>query len=398
MSSLKVPWSGRAHKYSQEEIDVVVEIMRNGDPLTQGKYQALFEKKASEKMGVKHAFVLSSGTAALEMAATLSGVGPGDEIILPAHTFCATAIPFARTGAKLVWADLDPETFLVTARQIEPLVTARTKLVIVVHLYGMAAQMDPISEVIKEHNLILVEDAAQAIGARYKEKAVGSFGDYGCFSFHSHKNISTLGEGGMIVVKDGEKAALVPGLRHNGIVPFSRETKTGQGYWQPAMTNVDFDLEGVWPFNFCLGEAQCALGIKLLQRLDQLNEERKKRAARIIKALSDFPEIRFQKKHSDCESVYHLLPAKYDGRKYGKNRDDLIALLYERYSIKTVVQYYPLYRYPLFRKAGFGDADCPAVDDFFDNMLSFPFHHWLSQEQEDYMVESIKKALTALRG
>jgi len=390
----RIPWSGRGQAYTSDEISVVVKAMRDADPLTQGKYQTAFEKNFKEFSEANSAFAVSSCTAALDLAATLCNLGPNDEVIIPAHTFAATAIPFARTGAKIIWADIDGDTRVVTGNTIAPLISTRTKVIVVVHLYGLVCEMDPIMTLAEEHNLMVVEDAAQSLGAAYKGRQAGSIGDFGCFSFHSHKNISTLGEGGMLTVRDQRLARLVPGLRHNGSRSYEGERPK---YWVPAMSNVDFDIPGLWPFNFCLGEIQSALGSKLIERLPAINEERATRAAKFIHAMKDFSELIFQKVPEGCEHSWHLLAARYDGSNTGKTRDDLIWLLNNKFGVKTVVQYYPLYRYPLFNDAGFGQANCPETDLFFDNMISFPFQHWMPDEDFSLMIELVSQALKALR-
>lgn len=395
-TSYKVPWSGRGHLYTEEEIKLVAEMMQVADPLTQGQHQKNFEQKFSKMHGMRPSFALSSATAALELSAVLCGLTKEDEVIIPGHTFAATAIPFGRTGAKIVWADLDPKTFVVTAETLSKCITPRTKAIVVVHLYGLVAEMDSIMALAKKHNLLVVEDAAQVLGAKYKGEAAGAIGDFGCFSFHSHKNLTTLGEGGMITVKNPELAKQVVGLRHNGIAFFPEDRKD---YWLPASTNVDFATENVWPYNFCLGEIQCALGAKLLDRVDEVNAFRRKRADKITAALKNFPELRFQEVGTDPEQTSrHLLPAVYESPNKNKNRDDLIRMLANEFKVKCVIQYNPLYRYPLFQKAGFGKADCPNTDYFFDNMISFPFQEFLSEPQVDYLIESIQRALTILRG
>jgi len=390
----KVDWSGRAFNYSQDEIDVVVEVMRHGDPLTQGKYLAEFEQKFSSYNETPYSFAVSNCTNALDLCAVLCGLSPGDEVIIPAHTFCATAIPFARQGATIKWADIDPDTRVVSIESIRSLISKKTKAIVVVHLYGLMADMEAIMQEAEKFDCLVVEDCAQALGAEYKEKKAGAWGDFGAFSFHAQKNMTTLGEGGMVTVKSDKHARLVPGLRHNGIRGFEEGRKD---YWIPAMANVDIDLEEVWPFNFCLGEAQCALGSKVLDRIDAMNEVRIRRATKFREALRDFPELTFQKVSSDHKHCYHLLSAKYDGKTFSKNRDNLIRMLMGDHQIKTVVQYSPLYRYPLFKKMGLGNADCPNTDEFFDNMLSFPFHIWMTENEFDYLIESAIKALQRLR-
>lgn len=389
----KINFSGRGIRYTDGEIQAVVQAMRDADPLTQGRYQEEFEARFSDYLGVKAAFAVTSCTAALELAATLTGIGPGDEVIIPAHTFCSSAIPFARRGANLVWADIDLETRLITAATIRPLLTKKTKIIVVVHLYGLVADMDAILDLAGEYGIKVVEDVAHAVGGAYKGRKAGTLGDYGCFSFHSHKNISTLGEGGMIVVKDPGDMALVPSLRHNGHCDFTQDRDY---YWQPAMGNLDFAVDGVWPFNFCLGEVQCALGSKLLERLDEINSDRRSRAEYLKAKLTPLDIFAFQKEPDGCEHIHHLFAARFLGEKYGIKRDEFMAELAFTHGIKVVVQYCPLYRYPLFKRSGFGNANTPNSDTFFDNMISFPFMPWMSREELDSMVEAVEKTFKSL--
>jgi dTDP-4-amino-4,6-dideoxygalactose transaminase len=390
-----LPWSGRGINYTERDIAAVVAVMREADPLTQGIYLEQFQNIFSDYHDDGgYAFAVSSCAAALELAADLIKVEQGDEIIIPAHTYVASAIPFARRGAKIIWADIDPDFRVVTAETLERCVTSRTKAIVVVHLYGMNAPMDEIMDLAAKRDFIVIEDCAQSLGASYKEKKSGTHGHIACYSFHAQKNITTLGEGGMITFKSSEYANLLPGLRHNGHHPFpvSREC-----YWIPAMVNVDFDIEGVWPHNFSLGEAQCALGISLMSRLDEVNERRRRNARWLIDNLSDYTELEFQKIPNGSTHSYHLLSARYNGVETGKNRNDLIKLLAFQFKVQAVVQYYPLYRYPLFVKAGLTEARCPHTDLFFDNMVSFPFYEWYSEKQLEYLLSSIKGAVEMLR-
>jgi len=390
----KINLSARGHDYIEEDIKAVIEAMKTADPLTQGRYQTGFEEKFGEFNGSQHCFAVSNGTAALELAALLCRLTPDDEVIIPGHTFCATAIPFARTGANIVWADIDPDTRVVSAQTIKPLITERTKVIVAVHLYGLMASMPEIMQLARDHGLTVVEDCAQSPGSSIDGIKAGNFGDFGCFSFHTHKNMTTLGEGGMLVVKDEKDAAYVPGLRHNGLRGFDFER---QRYWVPAMGNVDFDIDNLWPYNFCIGEVQCAVGIRLLDRLEEMNRERNKRAAQIIDELAAYPELSFQKVPAGYFHCYHLLSARYDGEQFGTSNHDFIDLMAFTHGVKVIVQYYPLYRYPMFQKAGLGEAHCPHTDHFYDNMVSLPFHHWMSDEEVDYMIACTKKTLDQLR-
>jgi perosamine synthetase len=388
-----LPWSGRGIDYTEEEIETVTNAMRNAEPLTQGSYLLEFERIFSVYHDNFPTFATSSGAGALELVADLIDIKPGDEVIIPAHTYVATAIPFARRGAKIIWADIDLDTRVVTAKILAPKITSKTKAIIPVHLYGLCAEMEDIMDLIRGKNIYVIEDCAQALGASYKEKKCGTFGHIAIYSFHAQKNITTLGEGGAIITRVDKFAELIPGLRHNGHRAYSNR----EYYWRPAMVDVDFDMENVWPHNFSIGEIQCAVGIKLLERLDEINKRRFQKAQYVINSLNDFPELKFQKIPKYSSHVYSNLCAMYESGNESVDRNDLIKLLSEEFKIQPVVQNNPLYRYPLMIKAGFGSADCPNTDKFFDNMLSLPFYEWFTDEQLDYLIASTKKTVEILR-
>ena len=391
--NFKIPFSGRAHKYTQEEKDIILDAIENAVPLTQGKYQNEFQEKFSNYIGSKYCFTVNNATAALEMSAQLCQFKYGDEFICPSHTFTASAYPFIKKGAKPVWADIQIDTRVVNLDTIKKCITSNTKAVIVVHLYGfMIPDIKEIAEFCKENNLLLVEDVAQAMGTEIEGKKAGTFGDFGIFSFHSHKNMTTLGEGGMLVVNDKKYADIIPMLRHNGHCTWKIEQPN---YWTPAMGNVDLPTlndEHIMPNNYCLGEVECALGIKLLDRLDEINEQKRVRAMRFINELS-FSNILSFHKVDTIEHNYHLLVAYANNNK----RDEFMKKMSEEKFIQCVVQYYPLNRYDLYKKLGFGEANCPNAGDFFDNMVSFPFHHMMSDEDFEYMLKSTKEVLEELK-
>lgn len=389
---IKIGWSGRSHKYTEKEISILSNIIRNVDPLTGGKYLKLFENSLRNFLGKKNVFVTSSAASAIELIAMLCQIKKGDEVIIPGHTYCATAIPFARNGAKIIWSDIELKTRVVSLEDILGKITKKTKVIVIVHLYGYAFDVVELKKRVKKKNkkIIIVEDCAQAFGAKIKKSNVGTIGDFSCYSFHAQKNLTTLGEGGAIYVKKNNLAKKVMGLRHNGHCDYKKR----KYYWKPAMGNLDMDLKNKWPFKFTLSEIQCAAGYLLLKRIKKLNNDRIKRAKKVINNLKKFQEIEFLNSFKDNRHVYHLLSARIISKKF--NRDDLINLLYNKYKIKCAVQYYPLYRYPLFIKKGFGKAKCPNTDIFFKNMISFPFHHWMTEKNLDYMILSIKKSLEIL--
>lgn len=394
VSGFRVSFPARMRPYTEEEINAVVEVMRNAESQTQAEYLHKFEADFKAYTGANHAFAVDNCTNALRLAAVLCGLGPGDEVIIPAYTYCATASPFAETGAKIVWADIDRDTWVIDPNDVEKKITPRTKAVVPVHLLGMPADMLSIMDIAQKHGLRVVEDCAQAPGASITGKQVGSFGDFGCFSFHSAKNMTTLGEGGMLTVRSDEEATLVPGLRNNGITPFTSERER---YWLPAMTNVDADIIGVWPKNYSIGEAQCALGSVQLKTLDQINDTLIAQAMKLRSALADVPELSFARIPEGYRHVFHQFVMHFDGSKPGKNRDDLMDFLVNEARIRAIVQYHPLYRYPLFQKLGAGEHDCPVLEDWWDNSFSFPWWCGMPDDTLAYLASSVKEGIASLR-
>jgi perosamine synthetase len=357
-------------RLNRAEEEVLVRVLREANTLATGPEGAAFEKEFTQMIGCADSVALSSCSSALEVAAILSKLKAGDEVIMPAHTFVASTVPFARHGVTIRWADIEPETWVISPESVARLITARTKLILVVHLYGLVVDMDPILDLVKGRGIMVVEDCAQAPGGHYKGRRAGSLGDFGCFSFHTHKNISTLGEGGMLTVRNPQHAVAARRIRWMGNWPFEMEREF---YWQPAMGDIVEPVPGQWPHNFCMGEPNCAVGRLLIKRLDAINSRRRVQAKRMISALADYPELTFQEMPAGREHSYHLLPAKYEGSPSGKNRNDLIQLVWQKYNLKLIVQYWPLNRAELFRKFGFEQADIPVSDDFFAKMISFPW-------------------------
>lgn len=391
----KINFSGRSIRYTEEEIALVADAMRNADTLTQGSYLADFERRFAEYQKVPNGscFAVMNGCAALEMSAQLCNFQPGDEVIIPSHTFTASAYPYLKHGGKIVWADIDLTSRVLTVDSIARVLSPKTKAVVVVHLYGYVADMPAIRAFCKEHGLICIEDAAQAIGSEVDGIKAGTFGDMGIFSFHSHKNLTTLGEGGMLYVADPELAKLVPLLRHNGHCPYPGER---HDYWKPAMGNVDLPMLGdrpLMPSNYSLGEIECALGAKLLERIDSINAEKRARAIKFIDSLRDFPQLVFHRVPNKRHN-YHLLAARMNASV--EKRDQFIRKMHDEKGIKCVVQYIPLNRYDFYRKLGYGEANCPNADDFFDHMISFPFQHTLTDGELEYMIDSTRSVMQEL--
>lgn len=389
----KIDWSGRSHDFTKLEQKYLLNVIKNSDILTQGPELQKFESELQRYIKKKNIYAVSSAAAALELISILLDLKKNDEVIIPAHTYCASAIPFARNGAKIVWADIDLNTRTIDISDVKKKINKRTKAIVIVHLYGFAVDVKSFIKLKKNKNIKIIEDCAQAFGAQINGQKVGSIGDFSAFSFHAQKNITTLGEGGAVYCRDNNLAKKIKGLRHNGHSNFKKKRKK---YWKPAMGNLSLDIKNQWPYKFTLSEIQSAAGHLLLKRLDKLNKKRIFRAKKIINSLSIYKEINFLASFKNKRHVYHLLTAYIDNSK-GVTRDKLIERLFNKYGIKCIVQYYPLYRYDLFKKMGLGKFKCPNTDKFYDNMVSFPFHIWMSDKKFKYMINSIKKTINYLR-
>jgi len=381
------------HPYTAEEIEAVVNVMKSGQGQTQGVWLKQFEADLKEFTGANHAFAVNNGTSAIKLAAKLC-VEPGDEVIIPAYTFCASATPFGDIGAKIVWADNHPETWTIDPDDVERKITSKTKAIVPVHLLGNPCDMKRIMQIAEKHGVKVIEDCAQALDCRIDGQHVGTFGDFGCFSFNSAKTMTTLGEGGALIVKSDEDAKKVPGLRCWGSSPYNYERER---YWVPAMSNVDMDLPGVWPENFCIGEPQCALGSVQLRSVTANNNILIEQDRKIQALLKDTPEISFPTVIEGGRYVVHQYIMHFDGSAFGKTRDDLLDLMTREYLIRCIVQYHPLYRYPLFQKLGMGYFDCPFTEKWWDNSFSFPWWCGISDEEIAYMTDSMKSAIATLK-
>jgi dTDP-4-amino-4,6-dideoxygalactose transaminase len=276
---------------TEEAINAVNEVLRSGN-LVQGKYVAEFEENLKNYLGVNEAVVVTSGTAALHLSLIALDIQKGDEVIVPAFTFPATANVVELVGAKPVFVDINLDDFCIDVNKIEEAITSKTTAIIPVHEFGQSAQMDKILEICNKYNLKLIEDAACALGTEYKNKKVGTFGDFGCFSFHPRKAITT-GEGGVIITNNKELAGKVRALRNHGI-----ELINGK---------VEFKYAG---FNYRMTDFQAVLGIYQLKDFEKEITERINQAELYNKLLSEINWIKTPVTFSERKmtyQTYHIL-------------------------------------------------------------------------------------------
>jgi perosamine synthetase len=332
----------------EEALAEVAAVLESG-MLTMGERVVELEELLARACEVEHAVAVSSGTAAIHLAVLALGIGPGDEVVVPAYTFPATANVVALAGAKPVLVDVDPETFNLDVGKVE--ITPRTRAIMPVHLFGRPARLEELPD------LPLIEDAAGALGARRRGRACGGLGVAGCLSFHPRK-IVTTGEGGAVTTNDGDLAERVRSLRHHG--------------WSPSDRYDDMPAGA---YNYRLSDVLCAVGIPQLRRLEELLAARERIAAGYAERLGELPVV---------------LPSADEGDRHGwqayvvqlDRRDEAMAALRAR-GIQCQIGTYALHRLGAYREQG----SFPGADACFDRALALPLHTQLTDSELDRVAE-----------
>lgn len=393
---VKIAQSYFGSSYGLEEAEAVLRVMQQ-EWLTNGPNVADFEKEFAAYIGTPYAFALSNCTQALHLANQVFDIGAGDEVITTPITFVATAQPIVEKGATAVFADVDPRTRNLTAATIFEKITPRTRAIYLVHEAGLPCEMGPVMELARAHNLLVLEDAARAPGATYRGQKVGSFGDAGVFSFHSSKNMTTLGEGGMLTTSRDDVAAEVPMLRYMGVrYAYEDPDRAERDYWLPFIFDV-LDLHGQVGHNYRMNEAQAAVGRVQLKKLDDLNAKRREMARYLSAGLAEIPGITPPYEPPETTHVYYTYSFEVDPAEAGGGRDELMRLLaYER-GVQVATINLPIYLHRLFRDRGYGEGLCPQAERAFAGCVNLPFHPRLGRDQLDYLIDSVRWAVDRLR-
>jgi len=348
----------------KSEIDAAIKRVVESGRFILGEEVEAFEKEFAAFCGAKYAVGVDSGTAALHLSLILCGIGPGDEVITTPHTFTSTAEVVALLGARPVFVDIDPTTYNIDPNLIERAITPRTKAIIPVHLYGRPAEMDPILEIAEKHNLVVIEDAAQAHGAEYKGKRAGSLGKLACFSFYPAKNLGAYGDAGAIVTDDPELAEKGRMLRNHG-----RRAK------------YEYQLLG---YAYRLDAIQAAILRAKLAHLEEWTEKRRRNAALYNELLAD-THLALPQEDEHIRAVYHLYVVRTP------YRDRLRDFLRER-GIETGIHYpIPLHLQPAFQYLGYKKGDFPHTERCSKEILSLPMYPELTRAQIEIVADAIKE-------
>lgn len=349
-----------------EEIEAVDAVLRSG-MLAQGESVRRFEEEFSKYLGVKNSIAVSNGTTALDLALKGLGLGPGDEVISPAFTFIASANCALYQGCRPVFADVDEKTFNIDPEDMVEKITSRTKAVVGVHLYGQPFDLKAIQQICQDHNLALVEDCAQAHGAEYNGKKVGSF-SHGCFSFYATKNMTT-GEGGMITTNDDSLAARLRLLRSHGDTGKYNHVLLGHNY---RMMNL-----------------QASLGLVQLKRLEDFTAKRISNADLLSKKIK-IKGLTTPYKANNVRHVYHQYVVRVEDD-FSASRERLMEYL-QANQIGSAVHYpKPVYEHPLYKELGYGDVSCPVSEELSRCVLSLPVHPSIGRNDIEYIAETINK-------
>ena len=371
----------------QAEIDEVVDTLRSGW-ITTGPKTKEFERRFAEYIGARHAIAVNSCTGGLHVALAAAGIGPGDEVIVPTITFCATANVVVHLGATPIIVDLEPDTLNIDTQRLEAAITPRTKAVIPVHLYGHPCDMDRISEIAKTHRLLVIEDAAHAVAAEWRGQRIGSFSPATVFSFYATKNLTTA-EGGMITTDDDEYAGKMRILTLHGISRDAWKRYSAEGSWYYEVT--------VPGFKYNLTDLQSALGLHQLARLEVMTQRRTELAARYRAGLCDLPEIELPTVRSDIRHAWHLYVIRLRLERLGINRAEFIERLKSE-GIGTSVHFIPLHRQPYYRdRFGFQPADFPVADAAYERLVSLPLYTRMTERDVDDVIETVHRVVQRYR-
>lgn len=349
------------------EKEYVLDCIESSWISSNGKYIGLFEKGFAEKIGVKHAVACCNGTVALHLALLALGVGPGDEVIVPTLTYVATANAVKYAGATPVLADSDPDTWNIDPKRVGPLITKRTKAIIPVPLYGHPCDMDPVMDIAERHGLYVIEDAAEALGAKYRGRPCGSIAHISTFSFYGNKTITT-GEGGMVVTNDDELAAKVRILKGQGMDPKRR-------YWFPVVG-----------YNYRMTNIEAAIGLAQLENAGKFFEKRRTVARWYSENLKGIPGIRTPVEKDYALHSYWMYSVLVE-EGYGKGRDEVMEFLYKN-GVETRPFFYPMHVMPVYRENSPGLRN---AEDIASRGINLPTFYDLREEEVKFIAGLLKE-------
>lgn len=360
----------------EDDVQAVVDVLRS-DYLTTGPKIAEFEKMVADYVGAKYAVAISNGTSALHAACFAAGIQAGDEVITTPLTFAASSNCVLYCGGTPVFADVDPKTYNIDPEDIRRKITDKTKAIIVVHLAGQPCDMDEIHKIAKEHDLLVIEDGAHALGSVYKGKKIGTLSDMTTFSFHPVKPITT-GEGGMIVTDNKEFYQKMMLFRSHGITRDENLMTRNDGPWFYQQLDLGY--------NYRITDIQCALGCSQMKKLDRFLARRKEIVAHYNEAFADCENIVTPYQLPETESGWHL----YIVQVKNCDRRKVFETLREQ-GIAVNVHYIPVYMHPYYQEHGYKDVHCKNAEEVYSHIISLPLYPALTSEQQKFVIGRVRE-------
>ncbi len=377
----KNPISYGKQYIDDDDVAAVAEVLKHGD-LTCGSKINEMENALCEVTGAKYAVAVSNGTAALHLAALAAGFGEGDEVIVSAITFAASANCILYCGAKPVFADIRPDTYNIDPNAIEKLITPRTRGIVAVDFTGQSIEHDAIRAICNRHKLLLIEDAAHAIGTKYQGRPVGSIADMTCFSFHPVKTV-TSGEGGAITTNDEQLYHRLIRLRTHGITRNREEmVHPSDAPWYNEQVELGF--------NYRLTDIQAALLISQIGKLPAFAARRKEIVSRYDRAFSEMPELVVQKEIPESDTTRHLYILRLNLKALTCDRRQFFDALHEE-NIYSQVHYLPVYWHSYYEKLGYAKGLCPNAEAYYQEVMSLPLYYSLTDEDVAGVIKAVKK-------
>lgn len=367
----------------QDDIDAVVDTLKS-DLITCGPRVAALEQQLCGITGAKYSVVVANGTAALHLAALAAGISPGDEVIVSSITFAASANCVLYCGGTPVFADINPETYNISPESIRRCITEKTKAIVAVDFTGQAVPLDEIREICAEHKLLLIEDAAHAIGTKYKGKPIGSIADMTCFSFHPVKTV-TGGEGGAITTNDEKLYRKLLRLRTHGITRVPEEmAHPSQDLWYNEQVELGY--------NYRMTDFQAALLSSQLNKLPRFSARRKEIVRAYDEAFVSIPEIQVQKEIPESDTTRHLYILRLHTDMLRCTRKEFFDALYAENTCPQV-HYLPVYYHSYYEKLGYPKGICPNAEKYYEESMSIPLYYAMSDEDVQDVIHAVKKVI-----
>lgn len=371
----------------QDDVNAVVETLTS-DYITCGPKVEELERKLCEITHAKYAVAVSNGTAALHLAALAAGFSEGDEVIVSSITFAASSNCVLYCGATPVFADINPKTYNIDPKSVRKLITPKTKGIVAVDFTGQAVELDEIRAICKEHNLVLIEDAAHAIGTKYNGQPVGSIADMTTFSFHPVKTV-TGGEGGAITTNDEQLYRKLMRLRTHGITRNQEEmANPSDALWYNEQVELGY--------NYRMTDFQAALLVSQLNKLPKFSARRREIVEKYDAAFADMPEIIVQEEIPQSDTTRHLYIIRLNLELLTCDRRQFFDALYAENTCPQV-HYLPVYWHSYYEKLGYEKGLCPEAESFYNEVMSIPLYYSLTDTEVDDVIRAVKKVVAYYR-